>query len=69
MGCTKSIWTPLQLVTRLAFPIRITADGQAKLASDGYPSLGNNPGEWFGLLLGKNNKTLKGELAKILKKC
>jgi len=60
----KSIWTPLQLVTRLAFPVRITADGQAKLASDGYPSLGNNPGEWFGLLLGKNNKTLKGELAK-----
>ena len=58
----KSIWTPLQLITRIAFPVRITMDGQAKLASDGYPSLTNNMGEYFGLLLGKNNRTLKGEV-------
>tara|TARA_R100001015_G_C4634266_1_gene200483 strand:+ start:453 stop:5639 length:5187 start_codon:yes stop_codon:yes gene_type:complete len=61
-GVQKSIWTPLQLITRIAFPVRITMDGQAKLASDGYPSLTNNMGEYFGLLLGKNNRTLKGEV-------
>ena len=31
-GYKKCIWTPLQLITRIAFPVRITADGQAKLA-------------------------------------
>ena len=61
-GVQKGIWTPLQLITRIAFPVRITSDGQAKLAADGYPSLANNLGEYFGLLLGKNNKTLAGEV-------
>lgn len=61
-GVQKGIWTPLQLVTRLAFPVRITSDGQAKLAADGYPSLANHISEYFGLLLGKNNKTLAGEV-------
>ena len=37
-------------------------DGQAKLASDGYPSLTKHMGEYFGLLLGKNNRTLQGEV-------
>jgi len=61
-GVQKGIWTPLQLITRIAFPVRITADGQAKLAADGYPSLFKHPMEYFGLLLGKNNKTLAGEV-------
>jgi hypothetical protein len=61
-GIQKGIWTPLQLITRIAFPVRITMDGQAKLASDGYPSLTKHMGEYFGLLLGKNNRTLKGEV-------
>ena len=61
-GVQKGIWTPLQLITRLAFPVRITSDGQAKLAADGYPALFKHPIEYFGLLLGKNNKTLAGEV-------
>jgi hypothetical protein len=61
-GVQKGIWTPLQLITRIAFPVRITSDGQAKLAADGYPSLFKHPMEYFGLLLGKNNKTLAGEV-------
>ncbi len=61
-GVQKGIWTPLQLITRIAFPVRITGDGQAKLAADGYPSLFKHPMEYFGLLLGKNNKTLSGEV-------
>jgi len=61
-GVQKGIWTPLQLVTRIAFPVRITSDGQAKLAADGYPSLFKHPIEYFGLLLGKNNRTLAGEV-------
>ncbi len=61
-GLQKGIWTPLQLITRIAFPVRITSDGQAKLAADGYPSLFKHPIEYFGLLLGKNNRTLLGEI-------
>lgn len=61
-GVQKGIWVPLQLVTRIAFPVRITGDGQAKLSADGWASLFKHPIEYFGLLLGKNKKTIQGEL-------
>tara|TARA_R110002050_G_scaffold56508_1_gene126917 strand:- start:4752 stop:9956 length:5205 start_codon:yes stop_codon:yes gene_type:complete len=61
-GVQKGIWVPLQLVTRIAFPVRITMDGQAKLAADGWSGVGKHPLEYFGILLGKNKKTIQGEL-------
>ena len=54
----KAAWTPLQLVTRLAFPVRISLEGQARLGADGYPSLINHAVEYFGILLAKNKKNI-----------
>ena len=44
------VWMPLQLVTRVAFPLKITTDGNLRMSARGLASLFRDPWEYLKLI-------------------
>jgi hypothetical protein len=49
-GFISRVWMPLQLVTRLAFPLKITTDGNLRMSARGFASIFRDPWEYLKLL-------------------
>ena len=45
-----TIWMPMQLITRIAFPLKITIDGGLRVSAKGMASMFRNPSEWLRMI-------------------
>ena len=44
------VWMPLQLITRIAFPLKITTDGMLRVSTKGLASIFRDPGEYMKMI-------------------
>jgi hypothetical protein len=52
------VWMPLQLVTRVAFPLKITTDGNLRMAARGMSSIFRDPWEYMKLIWNDPNAAM-----------
>ena len=62
-SATTSIWMPLALVTRIAWPMRVTLEEQLRMGASGLDSMFRHPLGYIGWALGNPKK---GRLARFL---
>ena len=43
----SNLWKPFQLITRIAYPVRVILEGQARLAATGNSTLFNHPADYI----------------------
>jgi len=59
----NELWKPVQLVTRIAWPIRVIGEEQVRLAAAGYDSMFNHPVSAIAGIMGRHHATdLAGNL-------
>ena len=51
-------WMPLQLITRLAFPLKITTDGNLRMSARGFASIFRDPWEYLKLIWNDPNAAM-----------
>jgi len=64
LWATQKVWTRLQLVTRIAYPLRLIAEGQPRMWLYGLDALPNNPLSYLSYFLSMP-KSLSSKLAKV----
>ncbi len=49
-GLISRVWMPLQLITRIAFPLKITTDGMLRVSTKGLASIFRDPAEYMKMI-------------------